>query len=98
MQVELIRWLDTGLAIAEGWKTPDWYASQAATRRMEVLSVGFLVHEDDDVIVLAQSYDPEHNQYVNAEVIAKQGIITRGTPMFDGDIRLLAQMPSLVAA
>lgn len=93
MQVDIIRWLDTGLAISEGWKRPEHYASQARTGRMEVVSAGLLVYEDDDVVVVANSYDPELDQFVNAQVIAKVAILSRATPLFDDDVRLLTGMP-----
>jgi hypothetical protein len=98
MQVDVIRWLDTGMAVAEGWKSPDYYASQAKTARMEVISVGLLVYEDDDVVVLCTSYDREHDAYVNGQVIAKAGILTRGTMAWDGDVRLITGLPAIQEA
>lgn len=74
---EAVRWLDTGMAIAEGWKDAAYIRSQAKVGRMEVLSVGLLVFEDDDVVVLANSYDREHDAFHNAQVIAKAGILSR---------------------
>lgn len=90
MQVELIRWLDTGLAVADGWQDVDYYKREG--KCSEVVSSGLLVFEDDDRVILANSYDPDHDTYVNAMVISKSAIITRATPTFDEDIRLLLGM------
>ena len=98
MQVEVIRWLDTGMALAEGWKKAGFYASQANLTRMEVVTVGLLVYEDDDVVVVANSYDREHDAYVNAQVVAKVAIISRATPLLHEDVTLLTGLRTVEQA
>ena len=92
MQVDIIRWLDTGLAGSDGWKDKAFYMREG--KCSEVISAGLLVHEDEEVVIVANSYDPDNDLYVNAQVIAKSAIISRGTPCFDGDIRLLTGLPA----
>lgn len=79
MKVELVEWLDSGLSLHEGWATKEVYLAKAGLDRMAALSAGFVMHEDDDQLILALSYDAEHDTYFSAQVIAKSAIVRRET-------------------
>lgn len=77
MRVEVVRWLDSGMALSDGWQSPEWFKERARTESMEVVSVGIPMHEDDEVVVLAATWDPALDQYLNAQVIVKANILAR---------------------
>jgi hypothetical protein len=75
VKMEWVKWLDTGLAISDGWMTPEHILAHAQNQTVE--SVGFVMHEDTDIIVLTGSYAPDIDQHLNAQVIRKSAIIAR---------------------
>lgn len=77
MTVEVIKWLDSGLSIADGWQTIEFYREAGRLDRMYAYTVGMVFHEDEDVVLVAQTYDPKHDTYINAQAIAKANITDR---------------------
>jgi hypothetical protein len=75
--VVAVRWLDSGMSLDRGWASRDSYVAQARIGRMIVRSVGYLMHEDEDVVVLALSYDPSGQTFYGAQVIARRSIVER---------------------
>jgi hypothetical protein len=57
MRLVRITWHDSGMQHESGWKTPE----QVENRTPSVISVGYVVHEDDENITIAQGFciDPE---------------------------------------
>lgn len=100
MRVEVVRWLDSGLAMSDGWQPVEYYKERALTEAMEVVSTGMPMHEDDEVLILAGTWDPALNQFLNAQVIAKKNILRRravaGLDDLDGECLLVG--PELEAA
>lgn len=74
-----VRWLDSGMAITKGWASVEDYAKDATTGDgvMEAETVGYLVFEDDDIVLIAQTLDIGNGQMLNAQAIAKDCIYGR---------------------
>ena len=78
MDIEYVRWLDSGTHLHDGWMQLEVVQQQAKACLQEVETVGHVVFEDDDVIVLGLSVDAVNSTVFGAQVIAKQNIVTRG--------------------
>lgn len=72
-----ITWYDSGMHLDEGWATADKYTEDIDLDRLLVVTVGMLMHEDDDVVVLGLSYDPAHENWYGAQLIMKLNIQKR---------------------
>lgn len=79
MRVSFVRWLDSGshLDFDRGWKGLSDYVVRASLDNMVAESVGFVMHEDEDVLLLGQTRDTAGQSYVGAQAIAKQNILDR---------------------
>lgn len=76
-RVEIV-WTDSGTFYkGEGWTDKDTVISH--TKIGTVQTVGLLMHEDDDTVWLALSYDEENGAYFGVQAIHKQSIIERHT-------------------
>lgn len=75
----LIRWLDSGMAIARGWASVDEYVKSATGGKdvMEAETIGYLVFEDENIVLIAQTLDLGNEQMLNAQAIAKTCIHER---------------------
>lgn len=69
-----VRWVDSGMHSDYGWDTAAKYLDRASLRQMECVTVGILMHEDEDIIAVALSHDPEHDKWISAQLIHKQAI------------------------
>lgn len=72
-----VRWIDSGMAIDHGWAGRERYLRDVRIDRMIAHSTGYLMHEDDDLLVLSTTYDPAGRTFYGAQVIAKSSIIER---------------------
>lgn len=75
--MEAVEWTDSGLHIDEGWASLEVYRSVAKGWDGTVTTVGFLIYEDDERLVLALSRDHQRDCVYGAQLIAKGSIITR---------------------
>lgn len=76
--LEVIRWRDSGMHLAsEEWTSITSVRAQAVVAGMEVTTVGMLVHEDDDVVVLGLSVDETGGTVFGAQAILKACILHR---------------------
>jgi len=75
-QIVVIEWLDSGLYLDEGWAPQEDYLRELTLDRMTVITSGILMHEDEEMIVVATSYDPSHDTYYGAQVIARSNVIS----------------------
>lgn len=76
-EVIYVRWVDSGMHLDHGWASREDYTARAGTDRLEVESVGFLMDENDEVIVLGQCFDASGNLWNGAQLIHKPSIIER---------------------
>jgi hypothetical protein len=66
----LVEWIDSGMALSNEWKKQTAFAEELhGNNVLLVSSVGFLIHEDDEHLILGQSRDEHNDQYLNAQVI-----------------------------
>lgn len=72
-----VRWLDSGMHIDKGWASLEDYRANTETARMQVVTVGILMHEDDETILIGQSFDPAHDTWVGGQLIVKENVISR---------------------
>ena len=79
MNIEYVRWLDSGTHLHDGWMQLEVVQQQAPACLQEVDTVGHVVFEDDDVIVLGLSVDSNNATVFGAQVIAKSCIKHRAT-------------------
>ena len=79
MNIEYVRWLDSGTHLHDGWMQLDIVKQQAPSCLQEVDTVGHVVYEDEEVIVLGLSVDENNSTVFGAQVIAKSCIKHRAT-------------------
>ena len=70
-----VEWLDSGLQLDKGWATRDTYIASA--HLAVVYTTGYLMHEDDDIIVVSPTYDPKAGHFFAAQVIDKASVRAR---------------------
>ena len=75
--MQYVRWLDSGTHLSDGWMQLDVVRQQAKASLQYVDTVGFVVHEDEEVVVLGLSHDAVHDTVYGAQVIAKANIVER---------------------
>lgn len=76
-QVERVVWTDSGMHIDHGWATTDVYRSSATKWQGSVVTVGQVLYEDDDVLVIGLSHDKANDTWFGAQLIAKANITRR---------------------
>lgn len=69
-------WLDSGLHKDLGWASADEYLRDAGLASMTVITVGMLMHEDPDIVVLGLNHDPNHDTWIAAQMIARANVIS----------------------
>lgn len=76
--LEVIRWRDSGMHLAnEEWTKITRLRAQSVAASMEVVTVGVLVHEDDDIVILGLSLDQAEGAVFGAQAIWKGAIVER---------------------
>jgi hypothetical protein len=76
--LEVIRWRDSGMHLAsDEWTAITRVRAQAVPTGMDVTTVGMLVHEDDDVVILGLSVDEAGGTVFGAQAIWKASILER---------------------
>jgi len=76
--LEVIRWRDSGMHLAsDEWTAISRVRAEAGLTGMEVTTVGMLVHEDDDVVILGLSIDETGDTVFGAQAIWKACILER---------------------
>ena len=74
-----VKWLDSGMHLDfdRGWRDTETYVQKAAIDNMVVETVGFLMHEDVDILLVGQSHDRTGDNWVGAQVIARRNVIVK---------------------
>jgi hypothetical protein len=60
-----ITWTDS-MTVSEGWASIEDYVTSSSS--VSCVSLGFLINEDDEKLVLAMNYDPD-NDHVNQTIV-----------------------------
>lgn len=76
LEIWHIRWLDTGAHVDYGWAPKEKYIADAVTDKMTVDTIGFLMHEDDDIVMVALSHVFDDLWY-GAQIIHKSSIVEK---------------------
>ena len=66
-----IEWVDS-LDVSDGWETIEHYIEEGAM--IICTSVGYLIHEDEDIMILAMSHDPSNEHVGHGMTIPKVSI------------------------
>lgn len=85
---EAIFWLDSGTHLSDGWMDLEVVKQQAKASLQMVLTVGQVVYEDADVVVVGLSVAEE--TVFGAQVIAKSNIRQRGIAVIQWEARVAA--------
>ena len=72
-----IVWVDSGLSFASTWLEHSTIVERAMEWTGKIVSVGRVVYEDNERVVLGISYDQENDNWASVFLIAKQSILTR---------------------
>ena len=67
-----VQWLDSGLQLDQGWGSRESYLEKA--RLATVFTTGYLMHEDEQIIVISPTYDPQAGHFFAAQVIDKASV------------------------
>jgi len=70
-----VQWRDSGIHVDKGWAGLDQYMANLSADSTLVDTVGILMHEDDDILMIGMSYDSFHDTWYGAQVILKSNIV-----------------------
>lgn len=75
--LQRITWIDTGIAMTGEWLSlPQILGRIASPDSMLAVTVGWTIHSDNEITVMAQTYDKKHNMWMNAQIIHTPAIRT----------------------
>jgi hypothetical protein len=77
MNVERIVWVDSGFYITDEWKPVVEALSKFKYDDMKVLTAGFVVYEDDNVVAISHSVSESTESTFGLQLIAKSNILKR---------------------
>jgi len=77
MEIEEVHWVDSGFNFANRWESLDDIIHTAKEWNGHSSTVGYVVFEDEDRIVLAQTLDGERPNGANVFLIYKPNIMSR---------------------
>lgn len=73
-RIARITWLDTGAHVDYGWASKEKYMEGLNKDQMYVTTVGMLIDEDDDIILVGLSYEPVAKKWYGGQAIHKSSI------------------------
>lgn len=88
-----VEWIDSGMNRSDGWEPASRYAEELGKPTiLSVTTVGMLMHEDGDHIIVGQSYDPHNDHWYSGQVIYRPCIqkiddLAVSTPAYAGHTR-----------
>jgi hypothetical protein len=78
-ELEEITWIDSAKSWSAGWYDPETIIDSAKAWQGQSTTVGFVIHEDERVVVLAQTLDDESDKVANLFLIYIPCILHRRT-------------------
>ena len=70
-----VEWIDSGMSRSNGWEGALAFIEAAhAADALKVVSVGWLLHSDEEHVIIAQSWDKENDQYLNGQIIWRKAM------------------------
>jgi hypothetical protein len=80
MDLISVTWTDSGIHTDHGWASKEKYLEGINPPESNLVqTAGIKMHEDDDCIVVALSYDPVRNTWYGAEMILKSNVLSIDT-------------------
>ena len=76
-KAEYVEWRDSGMFQADGWQKRWEFTQAKGDLHTPARSVGFVLHEDKDTLILSTTHDKAHDAYFGAQFIAKSNIVKR---------------------
>lgn len=74
----LVQWFDTGMHMDHGWAKVESYADELDKPELMTASTcGFLVHENDEHLLVALSWDEANENALSVQVISQLAVIER---------------------
>lgn len=70
-----VEWADSGAHIEHGWEPVEKIIARAHTQFGHVHTVGVLIHEDDEMVVVVLSYDESSDATFGAQAILQSNIV-----------------------
>lgn len=77
MKLEEITWIDSAKSWSTGWYSLEYITKEATEWSGTSNTVGYVVYEDDRVLVLAQTLDNESDKIANMFLLYKPCILNR---------------------
>jgi hypothetical protein len=83
-----VEWIDSGMSRSNGWEEALAYVNASHKEDvLKVISVGWLLHADEEHVILAQSWDKENDTYLNGQIIWRKAMtkfddLASSTPAF----------------
>ena len=71
-----VQWTDSGMHINHNWASLDEFKKNIGPDTTVVQTVGMLMHEEDEYILVGQSYDPTHDTWYGAQMILKSNVVS----------------------
>ncbi len=71
-----VTWVDSGMHIDHGWASAETYREGTTVDRMSVTTVGMLVAEEADTLLVALNHDPAHDTYLSMQLILRSDVIS----------------------
>jgi hypothetical protein len=71
-----VEWIDSGHSRSNGWEPAEAFIEAAEEPDyMVAVSVGFLLHQDDQHVILTQTFDVHNKVHMNGMTIARASIV-----------------------
>lgn len=77
-EISKVEWLDSGAVVSDGWTSlEDTIEKTKGVDFLHAETVGYVVYEDEDIIIMAQTLDMDAEKLLNAQVIARDAVFNR---------------------
>ena len=70
----VVEWIDSGMHMDHGWATSEEYRARVSMDRLYVRTVGMLMDDNEDIVLVGLNYDPTHQAWVGVQAIQKSNI------------------------
>lgn len=70
-----VEWVDSGAALYDGWEQPADMIERSKINDLMCMTVGFLLHEDEERVIVSLTWDSHHDAFVSGHNIFKPCIV-----------------------
>lgn len=71
-----VEWIDSGMHMDHGWASQNEYMARASMDRLTVHTVGLLMQNGSDLVLIGLNYDPAHDAWIGVQAIQRSNIIS----------------------